>query len=188
MDWSSSPTAKTQLPSNCSVVNGDARDLDLLKEEGIANYDTFIALTDSSETNILACLTAKESGVSKTIAEVENIQFIAAAENLNIGTVINKKLLASSQIFQILLDFDSSNAKCLALTDAEVAEMVVKEGAKVTRACVKDLKLSKDMTIGGLIRDGKGMLVDGHTQIMAGDHVLVFCLSGAIHKIEKIFN
>ena len=63
-----------------------------------------------------------------------------------------------------------------------------KEGAKVTRACVKDLKLSKDMTIGGLIRDGKGMLVDGHTQIMAGDHVLVFCLSGAIHKIEKIFN
>ena len=50
------------------------------------------------------------------------------------------------------------------------------------------LKLSKDMTIGGLIRDGKGMLVDGHTQIMAGDHVLVFCLSGAIHKIEKIFN
>ncbi len=178
----------SQLPSNCSVVNGDARDFELLKEEGLANYDTFIALTDSSETNILACLTAKESGVLKTIAEVENIQFIAAAENLNIGTVINKKLLASSKIFQILLDFDSSNAKCLALTDAEVAELVVKEGSKITKATVKDLKLSQDMTIGGLIRDGKGMLVDGHTQIMAGDHVLVFCLSGAIHKIEKMFN
>ena len=177
-----------QLPSNCSVVNGDARDLELLKEEGIANYDTFIALTDSSETNILACLTAKESGVPKTIAEVENIQFIAAAENLNIGTVINKKLLASSTIFQILLDFDSSNAKCLALADAEVAELVVKEGSKITKASVKDLKLSQDMTIGGLIRNGKGMLVDGHTQIMPGDHVLVFCLSGAIHKIEKMFN
>ncbi len=133
-------------------------------------------------------MTAKEFGVKKTIAEVENIQFIAQAENLNIGTVINKKLLASSKIFQILLDFDESNAKCLALTDAEVAELVVKEGAKITKAPVKDLKLSHDMTIGGLIRDGKGMLVNGNTLIQPGDHVLVFCLGGAIHKIEKIFN
>ena len=177
-----------QVPDNCQIVNGDARDIDLLKDEGISDYDAFIALTDSSETNILACLTAKEFGVKKTIAEVENIQFIAQAENLNIGTVINKKLLASSKIFQILLDFDESNAKCLALTDAEVAELVVKEGAKITKAPVKDLKLSHDMTIGGLIRDGKGMLVNGNTLIQPGDHVLVFCLGGAIHKIEKIFN
>ena len=160
----------------------------MLQEEGIADYDAFIALTDSSETNILACLTAKEFGVSKTIAEVENIQFIPEAENLNIGTIINKKLLATSKIFQILLDFDSSNAKCLALTDAEVAELVVKPGSKVTKAPVKDLKLAKGMTIAGLIRDGKGMLVSGNTQIEAGDHVLIFCLSGAIHKVEKFFN
>ena len=133
-------------------------------------------------------MTAKEFGVSKTIAEVENIQFIPEAENLNIGTIINKKLLATSKIFQILLDFDSSNAKCLALTDAEVAELVVKPGSKVTKAPVKDLKLAKGMTIAGLIRDGKGMLVSGNTQIEAGDHVLIFCLSGAIHKVEKFFN
>lgn len=176
-----------KIPENCTVINGDARDIDLLKEEGIEDYDAFIALTDSSETNILACLTAKEFGVKKTIAEVENIQFIAEAENLNIGTVINKKLLASSKIFQILLDFDSSNAKCLALTDAEVAEIVACEKSKITKAKVKDLRLSHDMTLGGLIRNGKGMLVNGDTLIMPGDHVLVFCLTGAIHKIEKMF-
>ena len=116
------------------------------------------------------------------------MQFIAQAENLNIGTIINKKLLASSKIFQILLDFDSSNAKCLALTDAEVAEIVVKEDSKVTEGPVYSLKLPKDMTLAGLIRDGKGMLVNGNTVIQPGDHVLVFCLSGAIHKIEKYFN
>lgn len=176
-----------QLPNDCSIIHGDARNIELLKEEGIQDYDAFIALTDSSETNILACLTAKEFHVGKTVAEVENIQFIAEAENLNIGTVINKKLLASSNIFQILLDFDESNAKCLALTDAEVAELVVKEGAKITKSPVKGLKLSEDMTIGGLIRDGKGILVTGDTQIKAGDHVLVFCLSGAIHQVEKMF-
>ncbi len=176
-----------KVPTNCSIVNGDGRNIELLREEGISDYDAFIALTDSSETNILACLTAKEFGVKKTIAEVENIQFIAEAENLNIGKVINKKLIASSKIVQILLDFDSSNSKCLALTDAEVAELVVKDGSKITKAPVRELNLTQDMTIGGLIRDGKGMLVNGNTVIKAGDHVLVFCLEGSIHKVEKIF-
>lgn len=177
-----------KVPDYCSVVNGDGRDIELLRDEGISDYDAFIALTDSSETNILACLTAKEFGVWKTIAEVENIQFIAEAENLNIGTIINKKLLASSKIFQILLDSDSSNAKCLALADADVAEITAGEKSKITKAPVKDLNLSHDMTIGGLIRNGKGMLVNGNTQIQPGDHVLVFVLSGAIHKIEKMFH
>lgn len=47
------------------IIHGDARDIDLLKEEGIRDTDAFIALTDSSETNILACLTAKRTGRSK---------------------------------------------------------------------------------------------------------------------------
>lgn len=170
------------------IVYGDARDIDTLRDEDVADMDAFIALSDSSETNILACLTAKEFGVAKTIAEVENLQFISEAENLNIGTIINKKLLSSSTIFQMLLDADSETSKCLALTDAEVAEIEVKPRSKITRGPVKDLKLSRDMTIAGLIRNGHGMLVTGNTVIEAGDHVVVFCLSGALHKIEKFFN
>ena len=149
--------------------------------------DAFIALTESSETNILACLTAKEFGVGKTIAEVENIQFISEAEGLNIGTIINKKLLASSKIFQHLLDSDTQSNKCMSLAGAEVAEFDVRDGAKITRGLIKDLKLSKDMTIAGLIRDGRGMLVSGNTQIKVGDSVVVFALSGTLHRIEKLF-
>ena len=172
----------------CEIVYGDARDIDVLREEGIEDVDAFIALSESSEANILACLTAKEFGVGKSIAEVENIQFISEAEGLNIGTVINKKLLASSKIFQILLDADINSSKCLALADAEVAEMIVKPNSKITKAEVKDLNLTRDMTIAGLVRDGIGMLVKGDTRIQAGDHVVVFCLAGAIHKVERLFN
>jgi trk system potassium uptake protein TrkA len=173
---------------DCEIVQGDARDTDLLFDEGIEDYDAFIALSGSSEANILTCLTAKELGIKKTIAEVEDIQFISQAEGLNIGTIINKKLLASSSIFQLLLDADSSTSKCLALADAEVAEIEVKPGSKITRSAVKDLKLSHDMTLAGLVRDGHGMLVNGMTVIQPGDHVVVFCLSGALHKVEKLFN
>lgn len=177
-----------ELCPNCEIIHGDGREIEVLEEEGIHECDAFLSLTGSAETNILACLTAKEFGVPKTVAEVENIQLIYQAEGLNIGAVINKKLLASGKIFQILLDADSESNKCLALADAEVAEIEVKAGSKITKHPVKDLRLSRDMTLGGLVRDGHGMLVTGNTVFQPGDRVEVFCLSGHIHKIEKLFN
>lgn len=177
----------TNLP-DCEIVYGDARDIDVLRENNIYQYDAFMALTGSSETNILSCLTAKEFGVPKTIAEVENLQFLSQAENLNIGTTINKKLLASSHIFKILLDADQSNSKFLALADAEVAEINVKPNSKITKAPVKDLKLPFGMTLAALVRNNGVQLIGGNTHIQEGDYVVVFCLTGTIHKIEKWFN
>ncbi|MBD5299250.1 MAG: Trk system potassium transporter TrkA [Bacteroides sp.] len=173
---------------DCEIVFGDGRDIEVLRDIDTSQYDAFLALTDSSETNILSCLTAKEFGVPKTVADVENLQFVSQAESLNIGTIINKKLLASSHIFKILLDADESNAKCLALADAEVAEMLVKPGAKITKAPVKDLRLPVGMTLAAMVRGDKCLLVSGNTHIEAGDYVVVFCLSGTISKIEKWFN
>ena len=170
------------------IINGDARDTDTLIDSGISDMDAFITLTPSSESNILTCLTARELVDAKTIAEVENIQFIDQAEALDIGLVINKKLLASSAIFQLLLDADSSTSKCLALADAEVAELEVRPGSKITHAPVKDLRLSRDMTLAGLIRDGRGMLITGNTHIQPGDLVLVFSLNGALRQVERLFN
>ena len=172
---------------NTTIIQGDARDEELLSEVGISDTDMFIALSDSSETNILACLTAKQMGVPRTVAEVEDIQYITFAENLNIGTVINKKLIAASHIFQLLLDSDSSNAKCLALADAEVVELVAKPGSKITRRPVKELNLPADITLGGVIHNGVGTIVSGNTQIEANDHVLVFCLDTALSKLDRWF-
>lgn len=170
------------------IINADARDTDALQDAGISDADAFVALSESSEANILTCLTTKEFGIKKTVAEVENLQFISEAESLNIGTVINKKLLASSRIFQMLLDRDTSTSKCLALADAEVAEIVAGEGSKITRAPIRELRLSHFMTIAGFIRDGRGYLAGGNTQLQAGDRVVVFTLDGLIHKIEKLFS
>lgn len=177
----------TSLP-DCEIVLGDGRDIDVLRENNINQYDAFMALTGSAETNILSCMTAKEFGVPKTVADVENIQFISQAENLNIGTVINKKLLASSYIFQLLLDADQENAKCLSLADAEAAELLVKKNAKITRNPVKKLNLPREMTLAAMVRDGHCFLINGDSQIQEGDYVVVFCIHGFLHKIEKWFH
>lgn len=175
------------LDDKVMIINGDGRDMDLLIEEGLKNTEAFVALTDNSETNILSCLAAKRMGVNKTVAEVENIDYIGMAESLDIGTVINKKMIAASHIYQMMLDADVSNVKCLTFANADVAEFTVKPDSKITKYKVKEIGLPKGTTIGGLIRNGEGILVTGDTQIQAGDHVVLFCLSMMIKKIEKFF-
>ena len=170
------------------IINGDGRDMELLTEEGIKNTEAFVALTGSSETNILACLAAKRMGVTKTVAEVENIDYISMAESLDIGTVINKKFIAASHIYQMMLDADVSNVKCLTFANADVAEFTVKQGARITRSQIKDMGLPKGAPIGGLIRNGEGILVTGNTLIQENDHVVVFCLGMMIKKLERFFN
>ncbi len=176
------------VDDNVMVINGDGRDMDLLLEEGLKKTDAFVALTDNSETNILACLAAKRMGVTKTVAEVEDIDYIGMAESLDIGAIINKKKIAASHIYQMMLDADVSNVKCLTVADADVAEFIVKEGARITQGPIKDAGLPKGMNIGGIIRGGEGMLATGMTVIQPGDHVVVFCLSMMIKKLEKYFN
>jgi len=169
------------------VIHGDGRDLGLLEDEGIRNTQAFVALTGNAETNILACLTAKKLGVRKTVAMVENLDYVSMAESLDIGTIINKKTIAASHIFQMMLDADVENLRSLMLVDAEVAEFTASEGSKVTKKPVKDLGLPFGTTIGGLVRNGVGMLVNGNSQIQAGDSVMVFCHEQKLNNIEKYF-
>ena len=169
------------------VIHGDGRDFGLLEDEGIKNTQAFVALTGNAETNILACLTAKKLGVRKTVAMVENIDYVSMAESLDIGTIINKKTIAASHIFQMMLDADVENLRSLMLVDAEVAEFIAAEGSRVTKKPVKDLGLPFGVTIGGLVRNGTGMLVNGNSQIKAGDSVMVFCHEQKLNNIEKFF-
>lgn len=170
------------------VINGDGRDISLLVDEGIRNMQAFVALTGNAETNILACLSAKRMGVRKTVAMVENMDYAEMAEGFDIGTIINKKAIAAGYIYQMMLDANVHNVKFLTTANADVAEFIPVEGSRVTKKPVKDLGLPKGMTIGGLVRNGEGLLVSGNTLIEAGDSVMVFCHSVDMKKIEKFFN
>ena len=169
------------------IIHGDGRDLGLLEEEGIRNTQAFVALTDNAETNILACLTAKKLGVRETVALVENLDYVNMAESLDIGTIINKKTIAASHIYQLMLDADVDNLRSLMVVDAEVAEFTAAPDSRVTKRAVKDLGLPFGVTIGGLVRNGVGMLVNGNSRIEAGDAVMVFCHEAKLQTLDKYF-
>ncbi len=176
-----------KVPRNVTIYNDDGRNTDFLIEEGIQDMDAFIAVTGNSEANILACMAAKQFGVRKTVAEVENMDYIAMAEKLGIGTIINKKLITVSNIFRFLLNMDISNVKSLSFANADVAEIVARPNSLVTKREVKNLNLPPNATLGGLIRNGEPMLINGDTQVEPYDHVVVFCLDDALRGIEKYF-
>jgi len=173
---------------NTLVINGDGRNLGLLKDEGIGKTDAFIAVTDNSEVNILACQLAKKMGVKKTVAEVENMDYIDLAENIGIGTIVNKKLIAASHIFRHTFKANVSYMKCLTATDADVLELITQQGAKITKGTLRDIDLPSDMNIGGIIRGKDIIIPNGDTRIQANDRVVVFALPSGIKKVEKMFS
>lgn len=172
---------------NTLIIHSDGRDSELLKEEGIENTDVFIAVTGDSETNILSCLHAKTLGVPKTIAEIENMDYLQLAEQMGIESVINKKTIASGYIYSHIMSEQVSSVKCLLGSDAEILEFTVPAEAKITKKPLKDIKFPKKAIIGGIIRGKEVFIADGNTQIQVNDKVVLFALPEAIDKVSHFF-
>lgn len=169
------------------VVNGDGRNIDLLMAEDMKECDAVVAVTSSSEANILACVAAKRVGVPKTIAEVENIEYINLAENMGVDAVINKKLTTAGRIFRFTLSNKIRSIKCLNGSNADMLEYIANPGSDITRAPLSRLKFPKDAIVGGIIRGNEAMIAHGDTQVKPYDRVVVFALPTALNKLNRFF-
>ncbi|MZQ49325.1 MAG: Trk system potassium transporter TrkA [Bacteroidales bacterium] len=179
--------ALSEILDDTLIINGDCRDVEVLEQEGISEMDAFVAVTGNSETNILSCLLAKKFGVKKTIAEVENMEYISLAENTGIDTIINKKISAASRIFRHTSNQNVTQVKYMTGTDAEVIEFNVPENARITKGTLRGLDFPRDAIVGGGTRDGVPYIATGDTIIKVNDKVVVFTLPSAYEKISKFF-
>ena len=175
------------LPQNVIVVNGDGRNSDLLLEESIRDYDAFVAVTNNSETNILACVAAKSLGVGRVIAEVENLEYIKLAERMGVDAVVNKKLITAGKIFKFTLSNKVRFIKYMSGTNAEVLEYIVAPDTLITKKMLKDMRFPKDAIIGGVIRGNESFIAVGDTQIQAYDRVAVFALPEVVKEVDRFF-
>lgn len=173
--------------SEALIINADGGHIEDLKEEGMDKMDAFIALTDNSETNILSCILAKRMGIKKTVAEIENLDYFGLAENFGVGTIINKKQIAASHIYELTLKGKVSHVKCLTATDGQILEFVTKPSAKITKKPLNEISLPSGVNIGIIIRNNKILIAQGDLTIMPEDKVVLFSLSDNFKKIEKLF-
>jgi len=169
------------------VINADGTDVQALEEENIEDMDAFISVTGNSETNIISSIVAKSHGVKKTIAGVENIDYINLSHNIGIDTLINKKMIAASNIFKFIRKGEVEEIANLHGVDGEIIEFNVKAGSKITSKPIRDLKIPESTNIAGVIRGDEGFIPFGGFQMQEGDKVVVFTHTDSIHEIEKFF-
>mgnify|MGYP001343911843 FL=1 len=172
---------------NVMVLNGPATDIDFLREEDLDSMDAFLALSNETEKNILASLAAKESGVKKTISQVENIDFIPLAQNMGLNTTINIKYLTANFIVKYIREGELLNFTKLQGVDAEVIELEVKEDSPILENKLKDLNFPKEGIVGGLIRGEDSMIPRGDFEFKVGDRVLIVTKKEGMKAIEQMF-
>ena len=176
-----------KLPSDVMVANGDARNSDFLVEEGIRDYDALVSVTGNDEANILACVVAKKFGVTRTVAQVENLEYVRLAEDMGVDVVINKKLITAGRIFKFTLSDKVRFVRYMSGTDAEVLEYTAAPDSKVTRAALKDIGFPRNAIIGGVIRGSESFIAVGDTRIEPYDRVAVFALPDTVKEVDKFF-
>lgn len=176
-----------RLPNSVLIVNGDGRDPDVLSDEGISEYDAFVALTGNDEANVLACVVAKKLGIGRTVAEVENIDYMRLAEEMGVDTVINKKLITAGRIFKFTLSGKARFVRYMNGTNAEVMEYTAAPGSQITKGALKDINFPQNAIIAGVIRGSETFIAVGDTVIEPYDRVALFAMPDSIRLIDKFF-
>jgi trk system potassium uptake protein TrkA len=175
-----------KLPDSL-IIHGDGRDVALLLEENLDEMDAFLGVTNDSETNIMSCLMAKSKDVSKIIALIENMDYFELTKSIGVDTLVNKKMLTANTIFRYIRRGEVVDLAKLNNMDAEIVEFKVQPNAKVIGKAIKSLDFPKTATIGGVIRNGAGIIALGDFIIQQDDLVLVCCLPQSIRRVEQLF-
>ena len=175
-----------KLPDSL-IIHGDGRDVALLLEENLDEMDAFLGVTNDSETNIMSCLMAKSKDVSKIIALIENMDYFELTKSIGVDTLVNKKMLTANTIFRYIRRGEVVDLAKLNNMDAEIVEFKVQQNAKVIGKAIKALDFPKTATIGGVIRNGAGIIALGDFIIQQDDLVLVCCLPQSIRRVEQLF-
>ena len=169
------------------IINIDGHDVKMLEEEGLTEIDALISVTADSEMNIMTSLVGKSHGIKKTIARIENFDYINLSQSIGIDTLINKKIIAADNIFKFVRKGNVSLVANLHGTDAEIIEFVVKDGSKITKSPINKLNFPNSSKIAGVIRNGNPIITFGDFHLKENDKTIVFSLTESIKEIEKFF-
>lgn len=172
------------------VLQGNGASPKMLAEIGAHKSELLIAVTDSDEVNITACLVAKAQGVEQTVARIRNADYYDskdpfARDVLGIDFVIHTERAAAEEIRDALRVPGSVNVETFAEDNIEVAEVVLKEDSPVAGGVIKDIKLPDGSLIVGVVREGETIVPQGDTELRIGDHVFLISERKNINRVVR---
>lgn len=182
----------SELLPQAMIIEGDAASEMLLNEEGIRNMDSFIALTNMDEANIMLSLYANKVSKAKLITKINHIAFEGVISEIPIGSIISPKNLTAEYIIRFVRSRQNSmgsNVEAvykLMHNRVEALEFYVKEDSKVTNIALADLKLRENLLICAIVRNGKRITPSGQDKIQKGDSVIVVTTEIGLNDIQEI--
>jgi len=169
------------------VVHGDPTDPDLLRQEGIEAVDEVLALTESDDTNILACLVAKGMGVRSAIARYHRLEYVGLLTETRIDAGVSARLAAANAILRFVRRGRIHSVATFQDSDLEAIELQVDHASDAVGQTLRELALPKTAIIAGVIRGSDRFVPRGDTTIHAGDRLVLVALPDAIPSVEKVF-
>jgi len=177
----------TGVLNRALIVKGDPSNIELLQDEGLDRMDALIALTPNSESNIITSLLAKEHGVRKTIAFVDNTDYIRISQSIGVDTFINVKLIAANNVFRFVRKGKIEAIASLDGVDAEIIEFIIQKDNRLTKTTIGELHLPENAVIAGVIRGNEHIFPNDDFIMHKDDKVIVLAQHSAIARVEKIF-
>jgi trk system potassium uptake protein TrkA len=183
----------SELLPKAMIIHGDGTDEQLLLEEGIRQTEAFASLTGFDEENIMLSLYASSQSKAKLITKVNKIAFENVINSLNIGSLIQPKMLTAEIILQYVRamqnSMGSSNIETLykiAADKAEALEFRVKEGSPILGIPLEKLKLIDNLLVACINRGGTIITPRGKDTVEAGDTVIVVTTHTGLNDLTDI--
>ena len=169
------------------VLQGDATEIAMLREEDTDRADAVIAATGDDRSNIVSALLARQFGVKKIICEVMKPQYVPVYSALGISSIINPRLLAAAQILRLTRREDVVALSILQDEKAEVVEIILPESAKVVHKKIAESSFPRGMLIGSIVRDGEVIIPNGNTELLPHDHLVIFAIPKVSGQLDRYF-
>jgi len=181
------------------VLLGDGSDANMLQTAGLLDMDTFITATGENETNIMSCLLAKhlmanesngaKRAERKTIALVNNEDYLVLAATIGSDIALNKKILAGNEILKFIRRGEILSVAHLHGFDTEVVELVAQPDSPITKMPLSKLdpQYHGKILIGAVYRDRMWTIGVGDTHIQPNERVLVVCGSLQLKDVQDLF-
>ncbi len=170
------------------IIHGSPTDKEVLKDEGIANVDAFLAATDKDGVNVLACLLAKQLGAKKTIALVDQPELKSTLVDIGVDIAISPRLATVNAILQ----YAHQSKGLLSLSvlqngEARVLELQVRADSKLIGKKLRKIGFPGNSIVAAIVRGDSSMIPHGDTEIANGDQLIIFAKTEVIPKLERLF-
>lgn len=172
---------------NGIALCGDGTDIDLLVEEGIAEADVVVCLTEDDKLNLLLALLAKHLGAAKTIVRIARNEYIELMEKVGVDIVLSSRILSSGEVLRFVRRGGIVSVSLLEGAKAEALEIILPEKCKVAGKTLMKANLPKECLICAIVHDGEVIVPNGETVLYPGDRIVIFLQTEYVKKIMPIF-